>query len=111
MIQPKDVDNAYNSGNAEWEQFKKEAVKDELFYDGEGDLLDTAEGRSKFCRLNETSVFRKDDPDNPGYKIWVFNVQNEGLIIKKRSKVDPQIMEDIEYDSNGNEISKSYEPA
>ena len=32
---------------------------DELFYTGEGDLLDTAEGRAKFCRINETTVFRK----------------------------------------------------
>ena len=32
---------------------------DELFYTGPGDLLDTAEGRAKFCRINETTVFRK----------------------------------------------------
>lgn len=35
---------------------------EELFYTGEGDLLDTAEGRAKFCRLNETTVFRKKIP-------------------------------------------------
>ena len=35
---------------------------DELFFTGEGDLLDTAEGRAKFCRINETTVFRKKDP-------------------------------------------------
>ena len=111
MIQPNDVDRAYNSDNESWEEFKKQAVKDELFYNGEGDLLDTAEGRAKFCRLNETTAFNKDDPNNPGYKIWVFNVQGKGMVIKKRSKVDPQIMEDIEYDADGNQISKSYEPA
>jgi hypothetical protein len=108
VIQPKDVMNVSDS---EWEEFKKEAVKDELYYKGEGDLLDTPEGRAKFCRLNETSIFRKDDPDNPGYKIWVFNLQGQGLTIKKRSKVDPSVMEDIEYDANGIEIGKSYEPA
>lgn len=111
MFQPKDVDNAYNAGNEEWEQFKKQAIKDELYYDGPGDLLDTAEGRAKFCRLNDTTAFRKDDPEHPGYKIWVFNVQNQGLIIKKLSKVDPKLMENIEYDVNGIEVSKSYEPA
>ena len=108
MIQPKDVDNVSQES---WEEFKKNAIKDELYYSGEGDLLDTAEGRAKFCRLNETSVFRKDDPNNPGYKIWVFNVQGQGLVVKKRSRVDPLIMEDIEYDAEGKEIGKSYEPA
>ena len=33
------------------------------------------------------------------------------MVIKKRSRVDPAIMEDIEYDADGNQISKSYEPA
>ena len=84
---------------------------DELFYTGEGDLLDTAEGRSKFCRLNETSVFRKDDPDFPGSKIWVFNNKGKGMVVKKRSRVDPQLMENVEYDADGSEISRSYEPA
>ena len=32
---------------------------DELFFTGEGDLLDTAEGRAKFCRINETTVFHR----------------------------------------------------
>lgn len=111
VIQPNDVDNALNQGNEAWESFKKEAVKDELFYNGEGDLLDTPEGRAKFCRLNETSVFRKDDPKNPGYKIWVFNLQGQGMTVKKRSRVDPSVMEDIEYNADGIEVGKSYEPA
>ena len=108
MIDPKEVMNVDDNN---WEEFKKEAVKDELYYNGKGDLLDTAEGRAKFCRLNETSIFRKDDPENPGYKIWVFNLQGQGMTVKKRSKVDPSLMEDIEYDADGNEVSKSYEPA
>ena len=108
MIEPNDVMKVEDS---EWDQFKKDAVKDELFYNGPGDLLDTAEGRAKFCRLNETSIFRKPDPDFPNYKIWVFNLQGQGLIIKKRSRIDPALMEDIEYDADGNEISRSYEPA
>ena len=108
MIEPKDV---LACEDAQWEEFKKKAVQDELYYAGEGDLLDTPEGRKKFCALNETSVFRKPDPANPGYKIWVFNLQGQGLIVKKRSKVDPQLMENIEYDAEGVEVSKSYEPA
>ena len=108
MIQPNDVMRAEDS---EWEEFKKKAVKDELYYDGPGDLLDTAEGRSKFCRLNESGVFRKPDPDYPQYKIWVFNNQGTGLVVKKLSRVDTAIMVNTEYDANGNEISKSYEPA
>lgn len=108
MLQPNDV---YKIEDQSWEEFKEEAKKDELFYNGPGDLLDTAEGRAKFCRLNETSIFRKDDPENPGFKIWVFNNQGVGLVIKKRSKVDPAVMEDIEYNAEGLEISKSYEPA
>ena len=108
MIQPDDV---FKVKDEELEEFRKKAVKDELWYNGEGDLLDTAEGRAKFCRLNETSVFRKPDPENPGYKIWVFNVQGQGMVIKKRSRVDPQVMEDVEYDADGKETGRSYEPA
>ena len=83
MIGPKDVDKVPEE---EWEQFKKDAKKDELYYNGPGDLLDTPEGRSRFCRLNKTSVYRKPDPSYPGYKIWVFNNQGQGLVIKKRSR-------------------------
>lgn len=108
MIEPNDVMKVEDEN---WEQFKKDAAKDELYYSGPGDLLDTAEGRAKFCRLNSTGVFRKPDPNFPGYKIWVFNLQGQGLILKKRSRVDPQLMEDIEYDAEGKEVSKSYEPA
>lgn len=108
VIQPNDV---MNCSEENWEEFKKQALKDELFYNGEGDLLDTPEGRSKFCRLNESTIFRKEDPENPGYYIWVFNNQGQGLVIKKRSKVDPQVMVNTEYDADGIEMSKSYEPA
>ena len=108
MLEPNDV---MKVDDKDWEQFKKEAVRDELYYSGPGDLLDTAEGRAKFCRLNESSVFRKPDPDFPNSKIWVFNVQGQGMVIKKRSRVDPSLMEDIEYDADGKEISKSFEPA
>lgn len=108
MIQPDDVLKIKDEDLAE---FRKTAMKDELWYNGEGDLLDTAEGRAKFCRLNETSVFRKPDPNAPGYKIWVFNAQGQGMVVKRRSKVDPQVMEDVEYDADGKEISRSFEPA
>ena len=108
MTQPNDV---MRITDEEWEQFKKEIIKEELYYNGHGDLLDTSEGREKFCRLNESGLFRKDDPNYPGYKIWVFNNQGIGLVIKKRSLVDPSLMEDIEYNAQGIEISKSYEPA
>ena len=108
MLEPNDV---MKVDDKDWEQFKKEAVRDELYYSGPGDLLDTLEGRAKFCRLNESSVFRKPDPDFPNSKIWVFNAQGQGMVIKKRSRVDPSLMEDIEYDADGKEISKSFEPA
>ena len=108
MLEPNDV---MKVDDKDWEQFKKDAVRDELYYNGPGDLLDTAEGRAKFCRLNESSVFRKPDPDFPNSKIWVFNVQGQGMVIKKRSRVDPSLMENIEYDADGKEISKSFEPA
>ena len=108
MIDPRDVDKVPDE---EWEQFKKDAVKDELYYNGPGDLLDTAEGRARFCRLNKTSIFRKPDPEFPGYKIWVFNNQGQGLVVKKRSRVDPALMENVEYDAEGKELSRSYEPA
>ena len=108
MLEPKDVDRV---SQEEWEQFKKAAVRDELYYNGPGDLLDTPEGRAKFCRLNKTSVFRKPDPQFPGYKIWVFNNQGQGMVVKKRSRVDPALMEDVEYDADGQELSRSYEPA
>lgn len=108
MIQPDDV---FKVKDEELEDFRKEAVKDELWYSGEGDLLDTAEGRARFCRLNETSVFRKPDPNYPGYRIWVFNAQGQGMTVKRRSTVDPQVMEAVEYDADGNPTGKSYEPA
>lgn len=108
MIEPNDV---MKVEDADWEKFKEAAYKDELYYSGPGDLLDTPEGRAKFCRLNKTGVFQKSDPLFPGYKIWVFNVQGEGLIVKRRSRVDPTIMEDVEFDTQGNEVGKSYEPA
>ncbi len=108
MYMPKDIDKVQDEN---WEDFKKEAMKDELFYNGPGDLLDTAEGRAKFCRLNASSVFRKPDPQFPTHQIWVFNLQGQGMVIKRRSRVDPSVMEDVEFDADGNEISRSYEPA
>lgn len=108
MIQPKDVDAIRDE---DWEAFKKRAAQDELYYTGPGDLLDSPEGRAKFCRLNETGMFRKPDPAYPGYSIYVFNNQGEGLVVKKRSRVDPALMEDVEYNAEGTEISRSYEPA
>ena len=108
MYEPNDV---LRVEEKDWEQFKKDAAKDELYYNGPGDLLDTPDGRAKFCRLNESGLFRKDDPNYPRYKIWVFNNQGQGMVIKRRSTVDPALMEDIEYNAEGVEISKSYEPA
>lgn len=83
---------------------------DELFFTGEGDLLDTAEGRAKFCRINETTVFRKKDPTVWNNYIWVFNNQGVGMTIKRQSHVDPQLMECIDFDADGNPICKAYEP-
>ena len=108
MIQPNDV---IKTDNENWEAFKQQAMQDELFYDGPGDLLDTPEGRAKFCRLNDSGLFRKDDPFYPGYKIWVFNLKGQSLTIKRRSHVDPSLMEDTDYDADGIETGKSYEPA
>ena len=108
MINPRDVDRVPDE---EWEEFKKKAAKDELFYTGPGDMLDTPEGRAKFCRLNVSGAFNKADPNFPGYMIWVFNNQGQGLVIKKRSKADPALMVNTEYDAAGIEMSKSYERA
>ncbi|MCR5663685.1 MAG: hypothetical protein K6G17_02260 [Oscillospiraceae bacterium] len=108
MIQPNDVNKVED---ADWEAFKKKAMQDELYYAGPGDLLDTAEGRARFCRLNPSSAYNKPDPEYPGYKIWVFNNQGEGMVVKRRSRVDPALMEDVEFNAEGVEISRSYEPA
>ena len=108
MIDPREVDRVPDE---EWEEFKKRAFQDELFYRGTGDLLDTPEGRAKFCRLNVSGAFNKPDPDFPGYMIWVFNNQGEGMVIKKRGRADLALMEDVEYNAEGVEISRSYEPA
>lgn len=108
MIDPRDV---MKVPDEEWESFKKSAAQDELYYNGPGDLLDTPEGRAKFCRLNETGVFNKPDPQFPGYKIWVFVLKGEGIIIKKRCRADTSLMENIEYNADGMPVSKSYEPA
>ena len=45
MIEPNDV---MKVDDEHWEEFKKEAVKDELYYNGPGDILDTPEGRARF---------------------------------------------------------------
>ena len=108
MLQPDDVMKTFDE---DWEAFKEKARQDPLYYSGPGDLLDTPEGRAKFCRLNETGVFRKPDPVYPTHKIWVFNLQGQGMTIKKRSRVDPALMEDIDYDADGIETGKSFEPA
>ena len=108
MIQPNDVDKIEEK---DWEDFKKRAMQDELYYSGPGDLLDTPEGRAKFCRLNESGMFRKPDPAYPRYHIFVFNNQGEGMVVKRRSRVDPALMEDVEFNADGIEISRSYEPA
>ena len=108
MYQPNDVNNVPEE---EWEEFKKKAAQDELYYSGPGDLLDTAEGRARFCRLNESGAFNKPDPVFPNYKIWVFNNQGQGMVVKRRSRVDPSVMEDVEFDADGKEISRSFEPA
>ena len=83
MYNPNDV---LKVSEEDWEEFKKDACKDELFYRGEGDLLDTAEGRSKFCRLNETSVFRKDDPD------FRRSRYNGGHRVRRRRQPDQQVL-------------------
>ena len=108
MIQPNDVDRVENE---DWEAFKQRAMQDELYYKGPGDMLDTAEGRARFCRLNESGLFRKPDPAYPGYSIYVFNNKGEGMVVKRRSRVDPALMEDVEFNAQGEEISRSYEPA
>lgn len=105
--------------NEEIKEIKAEIEKEdnyhynsELFYTGEGDLLDTAEGRAKFCRLNETTVFRKNDPRPGVWKnyIWVYNVKGVGMTVRRQSLVDPTLMECIDYDADGNEISKTFDP-
>ena len=108
MIQPNDVDKIENE---DWEAFKKRAMQEETYYAGPGDLLDTAEGRATFCRCNDSGLFQKPDPLYPGYKIFVFNNHGEGMVVKRRSRVDPALMEDVEFNADGVEISKSYEPA
>ena len=108
MIQPNDVDRIENE---DWEDFKKRAAEDELYYSGPGDLLDTAEGRARFCRLNESGMFRKADPAYPHNFIYVFNNQGVGMVVKRRSRVDPTLMEDVEFNADGEPISKSFEPA
>ena len=55
-------------------------------------------------------MFRKKDPGTWNNYIWVFNNQGVGMTIKKQSRVDPQLMECIDYDADGNEIGKAYEP-
>ena len=108
MIQPNDVNHVEAR---DWESFKQKALADELYYQGPGDLLDTPEGRARFCRLNVSGAFNKDDPQFPGFKIWVFNNQGQGMVVKKRSRVDPALMENVEFDAEGKELSRSYEPA
>ena len=43
MIQPNDV---LKTDDKDWDEFKKKAAQDELYYNGPGDLLDTAEGHN-----------------------------------------------------------------
>ena len=49
MIEPNDV---MKVDDENWEEFKKEAAKDELYYNGPGDILDTPEGRSSAVSTN-----------------------------------------------------------
>lgn len=87
-------------------------IKDgEIWYNGDDDLLSTEEGRATFCRINETSIFRKKDPAFPQSYIEVYNVQSVSITIAKRSRVDPTLTEVIEYDAEGKQQSKSFSPA
>lgn len=96
------------------QELAEEAADDrgleELWWDGEGDLLDTEEGRAKFCQLNETSIYRKNDPEFPGSTITVFVIQGQTMTIKRRCKADESLYESRIYDVNGKETEKFYEP-
>ena len=83
---------------------------EELWYNGEGDILDTEEGRAKFCQLNKSSVYTKDDPDFFGGRITVFNIQGKTMTIKRRCKADTTLFESKVYDADGKQTDKFYEP-
>ena len=85
------------------------AANDPLWYSGEGDLLDTAEGRAKFCKLSKTSIYRKRDPMFPADWIEVYVVQGESLLIRKRCKADKSLVECIEYDAEGEQTNKFFD--
>ena len=51
MIDPRDVDKVPDE---EWEEFKKRAAKDELFYNGPGDMLDNPEGSEEYENAKAT---------------------------------------------------------
>lgn len=59
MIQPNDVMNIESEN---WEDFKKEAMKDALYYNGPGDLLDTEEGRAPLLPPERDGGFPKARP-------------------------------------------------
>ena len=63
MYQPNDVNKV---SDEDWEEFKKKAAQDELYYTGPGDLLDTPEGRRAF-RSGDVRVDRAfaDDREEP----------------------------------------------
>ena len=64
MLEPNDV---MKVDDKDWEQFKKEAVRDELYYSGPGDLLDTPEGRGTVVELDlmrqRVKVRMEENPD------------------------------------------------
>ena len=84
MIEPNDV---MKVNDENWEEFKKEAAKDELFTTAPAISSTPLRARAKFCRLNESSVFRKPDPEFPGSKIWVFNLKGQGMVIKEAASI------------------------
>lgn len=84
-----------------------EPEKDPLWYDGEGDLLDTAEGRAEFCRLNKSSLYAKEDPGFPGGTVFVYCNQGKALVVKKRSHERKGLYECFEFDADGN-LTNSY---
>lgn len=83
---------------------------EELWWDKEGEILDTEEGRAKFCKYAKSSIYTKEDPEFFNGKTIVFVIQGESLTIKKRCKPDPSLFESKVYDASGKQVDKYYEP-
>ncbi len=85
MIQPNDV---IKTDDKDWEELRKTPATS-FYHNGPGTCwIRRRAGRSS-CRSPRPQCSEKPGPEFPGYKIWCSTIRGVGMVVKRRSRVDP----------------------